>query len=276
MASVLVISSQVARGYVGATAARLALERLGHEAWVLPSVVLSNHPGHARSAGLELPPDALRRMLEALEASGWLAQAQALLTGYLPSEGHVELAFEAAARLRAVRPQAVILCDPAFGDLPKGLYVPEAAADAIRDLLVPVAGIVTPNAFELAWLTGASVTGADEARAAARALAPAAVAATSVPDKSPDRLLNLLVECDAAWTAAVARRPQVPHGTGDLFAALLLGHLLNGRTAAEALALAVAGVDEAIAVSADADELRLAATAAWAEPALVRPAQRLC
>ena len=48
MARVLVISSHVAFGSVGLAAMVPALHRLGIEVIVLPTVVLSNHPGHTR------------------------------------------------------------------------------------------------------------------------------------------------------------------------------------------------------------------------------------
>ena len=39
---------------------------------------------------------------------------------------------------------------------------PTETAEAIRDQLVPLASIATPNLFELQWLTGASVTVRDD------------------------------------------------------------------------------------------------------------------
>ncbi len=55
------------------------------------------------------------------------------------------------SRRRAAGP--AVLCDPVIGDH-GGLYVPEAVATAIRDRLMPLATLATPNRFELAWLTG--------------------------------------------------------------------------------------------------------------------------
>ncbi len=47
---------------------------------------------------------------------------------------------------------------PIIGDEPAGIYVDEAAASAVRDQLVPLADIVTPNAFELGWLSGRAIS----------------------------------------------------------------------------------------------------------------------
>ena len=65
-------------------------------------------------------------------------------------------------RLRASRrptPNALVCVDPILGDAGK-LYVAEETAEAIRDQLLPLASIATPNLFELQWLSGASVTDA--------------------------------------------------------------------------------------------------------------------
>src|SRR5688572_27846842 len=66
MARVLALSSQVARGHVGLSAVVPALQRLGHEVWPLPTILLSNHPGHAHAAGLRVDPAALEEMVDAL------------------------------------------------------------------------------------------------------------------------------------------------------------------------------------------------------------------
>lgn len=232
MARVLAISSQVARGHIGLSAIVPALQRLGHEVVALPTVLLSNHPGHARLAGEKVSPQLLQCMVEALEANGWLAEIDAIITGYLPSVAHVHLASAAVERVRRHRSDALVLVDPVLGDVPKGLYIDAAAAALIRDELVPSAHIVTPNAFELGWLTDVEIGSGEQARAAAARLGSAWTLVTSVPTASGE-LDNLLVQGDigAAFACTVAIRPAVPNGTGDLLAALLLGHVLRlGRS----------------------------------------------
>ncbi len=59
-----------------------------------------------------------------------------------------------------------------------------------------------------------------------------------------------------------------PHGTGDLLAALYLGHALNGEAPSACLARAVAAVEASIGMSAGRDELSLAAAGAiWTQAA---------
>ena len=139
MPRVLAISSHVACGHVGLAAIVPALQALGHDVIALPTVLLSNHPGHAHVAGARVDPDQLRRMLGALEANGWLGDIDAVLTGYLPSVEHVRFAADAVAAVTQANPRAIVLVDPILGDDPKGLYIDVTAAAAIRDTLLPAA-----------------------------------------------------------------------------------------------------------------------------------------
>lgn len=267
MAHVLAISSQVARGYVGLSAIVPALHGLGHEVIALPTILLSNHPGHGTVAGETVETMLLQRMLDALEANGWLGEVEAVVTGYLPSSAHVRFAVEAVRRVRARADRVRVLVDPVLGDEGKGLYIDADAAAAVRDVLVEVADITTPNAFELAWLTNDQIRNATEAVKVAAGLPPSVVIATSVP-AGADALDNVLAKKNGdAIACRVRRQSDAPHGTGDFMAALYLAHelRLGAAQAAEALALAVAGVDAVVEASRGCDELRLVGTrGAWA------------
>ena len=104
MARILALSSHVAFGSVGLAAIVPALQALGHEVVALPTVVLSNHPGYRSHAGEETAPAMLDRMFESLETNGWLSGIDAVLTGYLPTPAHVEMARNAIERIRAENP----------------------------------------------------------------------------------------------------------------------------------------------------------------------------
>jgi pyridoxine kinase len=265
MPRVLALSSHVAYGSVGLAAIVPALQALGHEVVALPTIVLSNHPGHDCFSGEQIAPATLQEMLDSLAANGWLADIDAVLTGYLPSEAHVEVARSAFARVREANASAVLVCDPVLGDAPGGLYIDEAAAAAIREHLLPVSDLVTPNAFELAWLSREPVETLGDAVVAARVTGVPIVLATSIP-ASEDRLATLLVGEKATQACFVPRRRMAPHGTGDLLAALYLGHSLNGMQPNACLARAVAAVEASIVRSAGQDELSLAgAGAIWAQ-----------
>jgi pyridoxine kinase len=269
MAKVLSISSQVVYGHVGNSTACFVLQRMGHEVLSLPTVLLSNRPGYGALAGDRMGPARLDAMLEAALANGGLADAGAILTGYIPTAEHATLCEGWIRRIKTLNPHAVYLCDPIIGDEPTGIYIEEAAACAIRDRLVPLAGILTPNRFELGWLAGRPIPDAAAAVAAARSLAPPAVIVTSAPADAPDRIANILVEgCDTAATAS-ASEPVQARGTGDFFAANFFAHKLNGSSNRDALRAAAAAVTMILAASKGESELALIETqACWAEAGL--------
>ena len=262
MATVAALSSFVARGAVGLRAIVPALERMGHEAVAVPTVVLSSHPRHRQWAGRAADPATLADMVAALDANGWLAQINAVLTGYLPSAAHVGIAEDLIARVRAHRADAIVVCDPVLGDDPDGLFMAESVAEAVRDQLLPLADVVKANRFELAWLTGRAVTSPESAVAAARSLGRPVVVASSVPN-GERAIANVVVTPDRAAFCAVEREDGVPRGTGDLLGALLTGHIASGRDAFESLAHAAFRVARMIDASRGHPELQLADAAAW-------------
>lgn len=266
MARILAISSQVARGHVGLSIVVPALQTLGHDVIAVPTVILSNHPGHTHVAGTAIDPDVLHDMLNALDANGWLAGLDAVLTGYLPTAEHVAFARRAVERARSVNAGRLVayLCDPVLGDDPKGLYIDERAANAIRGDLIPVATITTPNRFELSYLLGTDIRSASGA--CARLLDGPATVATSVPSTGTAETSNVLIAGKIRALTRVPLRSNVPHGTGDLFSALILAASLDGISLPEALAYATSGVDQTLAKSAGHDELLISALPTRSDP----------
>ncbi|MBU2582421.1 MAG: pyridoxal kinase [Alphaproteobacteria bacterium] len=258
MARVLAISSFVARGHVGLGAILPALQAMGHEVMAVPSVVLSSHYGYKTVTGFDVEAGQMVSILDGLRSNGWLDTTDAILTGFLPSDQHVSAIATVLERIADKRPEVLYLCDPVFGDDPGGLYVPEELAASVRGILVPLADIVTPNRFELSWLTGTDVTTAADASSAARLLGEdVSVVTTAVP--AGDGLLeNVLCGWQEDDVIVVNERSGVPHGTGDLLAALYLGYLLDGYAESDSLAKSTGVVDEVIEASLGRDELLLA------------------
>jgi pyridoxine kinase len=265
MAKVLSISSQVVYGHVGNSTACFVLQRMGHEALSLPTVLLSNRPGYKALSGDRIDPRKLDAMLEAVLANGWLGDVDAILTGYIPAVEHAVLCERWIRRIKALNPHAVYLCDPIIGDEPTGIYIDEAAACAIRERLVPLADILTPNRFELGWLSGLPIPDAASAAAAARALSRPAVIVTSAPADAPDRIANILVEGYAAAATVTVRETVRAHGTGDFFAANFLAYKLGKLGNRDALRVAAAATAVILAASEGQSELALINTQAqWA------------
>jgi pyridoxine kinase len=257
MAKVLAISSHVVRGHVGLDATEPALQHLGHEVWALPTVLLASRPGLGRLVKREVPAEDLAAMLAALEADGCWPSLDGVLAGYFPSPQSVFAAARAIAGIKAVRPDIPVLVDPVVGDAGR-LYVAQATAEAIRDALLPLATIATPNLFELSWLSGALPNDAVEAAPRARRLGPATVVVTSA-SQTPAAVATLLVGDAKCVERSSPRRDGIPNGAGDLFAGLFLGYVLNGCPGEAALEASLADLDRVLAASAGRDVLHLAA-----------------
>lgn len=238
MSRVLILSSWVAHGHVGLCAAAPVLQMLGHPVTQLPTTVLSNHPGWPQVAGAPVAVEQIAAMLAALEANGWLDDHDAVLTGYLPTPAHVALAAELIGRMRRRADPPRIVVDPVLGDDPKGLYVPEAVAAGLREQLVPLADVVTPNAFELGWLCGRVAGTPEQAEAAARQLSGGRrqVLLTSAP-AGRQRIGVLRMAGGRAQLWAAPRHEGVPHGVGDVFSALIAAGLPVGAALGHLTAL---------------------------------------
>ena len=265
MAKVLSISSQVVYGHVGNSSAAFVMQRMGHEVLSLPTVLLSNRPGYGAIAGECIDAGKLDAFLAAISENGWLDGLDAVLTGYVPTPGHAALCANWIARIKTRNADAFYLCDPIIGDEPAGIYISEEAASAMHARLVPLADVITPNCFELAWLSGRAIPDAPAAARAARSLPVALALITSAPAGALDKLANMLVD-SASAVATVCRRETVhARGTGDFFAAIFLAHRLNGLDNRTALQASTAAMSLVLAASQGCAELKLIETQAlWA------------
>jgi pyridoxine kinase len=238
---VLSVSSQVAYGPVGNTAAVPALHAAGFTVLQVPTIILSNHPGLGKPAGVRLPAIEIESILVKIES---LARCTGVMTGYFASVDQVAVAAKAIGSMKQAGSSFFVLVDPVIGD-DESLYVGEDVACAIRDQLMPLADCVTPNRFELSWLSGCSVSSKKDALNAAAVLPCKEILATSIP-AAGDILLTLAITQDALAETASPRVDSVPHGTGDFLAGLYLGARLNGYAPPEALKLSSAILANAI------------------------------
>ncbi len=261
---ILVITSQVVRGGISGRGLTFALERNGHDVWFLPTILLPWHPGHGLATRIVPPTADFDAIAADLAGSDELGELGGVLTGYLGAPEQANAISKLIKTIKMANPDIPYLCDPVLGDHSSasggGLYVPKATAQAIRDDLVPMADIVTPNSFELGWLTGRDVTSELEALSAARALGNERVLVTSSPAMRRNAISNLLAGPKGAVAAEHASIPNPPHGTGDLIAGLFLSNRLAGLDDEEALKRASASVYELVArsVKKGADELLFA------------------
>jgi pyridoxine kinase len=256
------LQSRVAYGHVGNSAAVPVLQRLGHETWPIDTTLLSNHLGYSTYGGRILPADEVAAVVEGLAKLGLVVRADALLSGFLGLSA--EVAAGLAERLRAARPEALYCLDPVMGERQTGLYVRPVTVEAISQRLVPLADILTPNAFELDQLAGARTRTLADVVAAAEALRQRArpgaiVVATGLErEDGPAQLIEVLVASEAGlWLGEVERLVCPAHGGGDLFAALFFGHYLELRDLPATLARAMDATHAVFSRSVGAPELAL-------------------
>lgn len=243
---VLSIQSQVIHGHVGNSAGVFPLQRQGIEVWAVPTGLLAFNPSYGPPALRRTDPAELDAWIAALQSQPAWTRIDAVQVGWLGDVATAEAVLRAIAAVRAANPAAVVLCDPVMGDSDSGLYVDAGLPALIRDRLLPLGDIATPNGFELDILTGGRIDTLPTALAACDALrvrGPATVIATSLhrTDGGRGMLEALLVTAAGAWLCAVPHLgATLPKGAGDLFAALYLARILKGRTPKKAMLFAMA------------------------------------
>lgn len=244
---VLSISSQVAYGPVGNSASVPALQAAGFTVSQVPTIILSNHPGLGKPSGVKLPAAELEAILKSLDGLGVLDSCIGVMTGYFASADQIQIAASFIRQMREKNSSLYVLLDPVLGD-DDNLYVSSDVANAIRDELLPLASCITPNRFELAWLTDKTVSNKAEALVAAAGLLGIEVLATSIPIDQ-QTLATLAITRDAYAETSSPVKSSVPHGTGDFLAGLYLAARLNGYESQEALNLSSAILETAISRS---------------------------
>src|SRR3954452_21170379 len=238
---ILSIQSSVAYGHVGNSAATFPLMRMGVEVWPVVTVHFSNNTGYASWRGPVLSADDVREVVRGIDELGVLQECDAVLSGYQGAADSGRAILEAVALVKERNPDALYCCDPVLGDVGRGFFVAAGIPELMRDAVVPRAQVITPNQFELEFLTGRQVHTLDDvvaAAQAARALGPGTVLVTSVDVEGVAiGTLDLVVATGAGtWRVTTPRLEGIFQGAGDLTAAVFLARLLQTGDAADAVA----------------------------------------
>jgi pyridoxine kinase len=140
------IQNSVGMGFAGNQASFAIANELGCRLIHAQSMFASAHGGFTGRSSTISDPQQFRR-----DVAFVISQRPGIIhVGYLPRQAHVDVV---ASQLKEYK--GVVLLDPVIGDAKKGLYVSQETARAIRDKLLPLAQIVTPNRFEADVLLGA-------------------------------------------------------------------------------------------------------------------------
>jgi pyridoxine kinase len=196
-------------------------------------------------------------LVAGLETRGVLGECDGVLSGYVGSPEIGAAILDAVATVKRANPSARYCCDPVIGDLGKGAFVREGVADFMRDQALAAADIVTPNHFELDYLTGQESRTLAEARTAAKALharGPRAILVTSLAvEETPADAVDLLA-CDETGEFRL-RTPKLDvaaNGAGDAIAALFCAHYMRTGRIDEALSCAASAIFGVLTKTAEA------------------------
>ncbi|BDZ63106.1 pyridoxal kinase PdxY [Agromyces mangrovi Wang et al. 2018] len=244
---VLSIQSAVAYGHVGNSAAVFPLQRIGVEVMPVYTVNFSNHTGYGAWRGPMIDPDDVRAVIDGIEDRGAFADIDVILSGYQGGEGIADVILDAVARIKAASPGAIYACDPVMGNAKSGCFVAPAIPVLLRERVVPAADLITPNQFELGFLTGTEPDTLESTLASVdliRATGPSTVLVTSVerPDRPEGTIEMLAVDDRGAWIVQTPHLPMKANGSGDVTAALFTAHYRGTGDAADALARTASSV----------------------------------
>ena len=241
---ILSIQSHVAYGHVGNSAAVFPLQRLGHEVWPVLTVNFSNHTGYGDWRGPLIDPADVTDVIQGIEDRGVLPTCDAILSGYQGSPAVAGVVVDAVRRVKAANPTATYTCDPVMGNAKSGCFVNPEIPPIIREQVVPVADVLTPNQFELGFLTGTEPSTLEEVLESAdlaRAMGPSTILVTSV-ETGDDSIGLMAVDDDGAWLVETPLLPMKANGSGDITAALFTAHLHTTGSARQAVERTVSSV----------------------------------
>lgn len=243
-ALILTIQSHVAFGYVGNRAAVVPLNAMGHETIAVHTVQLSNHTGYGAFQGDFFSEEHLRKVLNGIKDRGVFPDIRAVLTGYLGEPSLGKLVLETVAEVKQQAAHDVLyVCDPVMGDVGRGFFVKEGIPAFFKNDAMAAADIITPNQFELEYLSGQTIRNRADALQACKAMHDKGVAlvlltSMEIDDTPADHIQMLLSTHDGQ--SYIVTTPKLPfdiplNGSGDATAALFCGYLLQGDAPHQAL-----------------------------------------
>ena len=217
-------------GRCSLTIALPVLSAMGCQCCPLPTAYLSTHTGFSGNTFVDMSGPMADTMAHWKELS---LRFDGVYSGFLGSERQIELVSQCFSDFSA--PGAVRLVDPVMGDHGKLYRTYTPALCAGMQTLAAQADVITPNFTEAALLLGLPPQARPDSQGeleqwAARLSLDGArrVVITGVAPRPNYTGALCLDSSGPAWIFC----PCVParyHGTGDLFASVLLGSLLKGN-----------------------------------------------
>lgn len=274
--NLLSIQSHVAYGHVGNASAAFPLQRLGAEVWPVHTVQFSNHTGYGAWRGQVFGADLVRDVVAGIEERGVLPKCDGVLSGYMGDAAIGEAILEAVAKVKAANGNAQYCCDPVIGDVGRGVFVRPGIPEFMRGKAVPAADVITPNQFELDYLSGIKTNTVEDALKSVKRLhsaGPKTILVTSLHvEDTPKDSIDLLVSGpDGKFRLRTPLLEISVNGAGDAIAALFFFHLLKTKSSAQALSNAASSIFGLMKRTKEADSREILLIAAQEE--FVKPSR---
>ena len=229
------------------------LSAMGVQVCPLPTAVLSSHLGGFKEMAFCDFTDRMPEFYQHWQKEG--ISFDCIYSGFVASEQQMEVVKSFIDAFSANRP--LVLVDPVMGDEGKLYSTYTPAMQAEMKHLVAKADVITPNYTEACFLLGEPYQELPQAPALMEkwlerlaALGPEKVVLTGVR-AADDHLFNLGYDSTLKrhWRVAARRIPAHYPGTGDAFASVLAGALLQGEALPQAMQRATEFVSLAVKIT---------------------------
>lgn len=234
MSIILSIQSHVAYGYVGNKIASFSLQRLKHNIININTVQFSNHTGYGDWEGQIFSTEHLSAVWEGVKRRIKCSEISALITGYLGNKNVGSLINNILIDLKQANPDCIYCLDPVFGDVGRGLFVTPELANYYRDHFIGCGDIITPNHFEMNYLTNCENTTIDIIKHSASKLFNQGIKIILVTsyqgiECGNDQIGMIFLTKSETFFVKTPKLSfeQPPNGSGDLVAALFLDKILK-------------------------------------------------
>lgn len=253
---ILLINDMAGYGKVATAAMLPILSYFGHSTYNLPTALVSNTLDYGKFNILDTT-EYIKGVFPVWKQLGF--SFDAIATGFIVSE--LQAGIIARYCIQEAAKGTIIYVDPIMGDEGK-LYngVTPATINSMREML-GVAHLCYPNYTEACYLTNRPYqpegVSHDEALSLLRHLrkiGPKSVLITSIPVDGQPSVMGYNHEDDSYFQLPYDEIPVHFPGTGDIFSAVLIGHLLDGEPLKDSARKAMDAVYTFISLNKDNED----------------------
>lgn len=253
---ILLINDMAGYGKVATAAMLPILSYFGLPTYNLPTALVSNTLDYGKFNILDTT-EYIKGVFPVWKRLGF--RFDAIATGFIASEQQADIVSKYC--LEQHQGHTTIFVDPIMGD--EGKLYNGVTPNTIRSMkeMLAVADLCYPNFTEACYLTGSEyrLQGVSSTEAlrlvdALRAIGPKSVLITSIPVDGQPSVVGYNAQGEQYFSLGYDEIPVHFPGTGDIFSAILIGHILNGEPLVDATRKAMDGVYKLIDLNKDNED----------------------